>query len=108
MIQEAINKLERLGRMPDESNENLSSEEIDEYGRLIKEVIKPISLEDARVLIKLFPERGLYGVEWTLLHIFESVLVNISVDDYERIIKECPSEEWRNTLKTRLDNKLQQ
>lgn len=108
MRQEAIKELEKLGCMPDESNENLSTEEMGEYDRLIREAVRPISLEDAEVLIKLFPEHSLYGAEWSLLHLFESILLNITVDEYKKIIEECPSEEWRNKLKQRLENKMKQ
>ncbi|GHV31447.1 hypothetical protein FACS1894177_06100 [Bacteroidia bacterium] len=104
MVQENIKKLENLGRMPDESNENLSVEQLKEYDRLMKEAIRPISFEDAKILIKLFPESSLYGGEWTLLHLFETV--KIPIDDYRKLIEECPSEEWKERLTVRLNNYL--
>ena len=104
MVQETVKKLENLGRMPDEANENLSVEQIKEYDRLMKEAIRPISLDDAVILIKLFPESSLYGGEWTLLHLFETIFGRIPLNDYRKLIDECPSEEWRKRLLTRLEN----
>jgi hypothetical protein len=104
MVQETIKKLEELGRMPDESENNLSSQLIDEYARLTGLVKKPINIEEAKILIKLFPESGLFGVEWSLLHIFESVYNKIPDAEYINIIEECPSKEWKETLIERLQN----
>jgi hypothetical protein len=105
-MQPATLQLKALGRMPDESDETLTSERIDAYAKLLKEVKKPVSREDAAALIGLFPESGLYGVEWTLLHLFESVQ-SANRAEYEALIAHCPSEEWRNTLQIRYNNWLE-
>ncbi len=107
MLQENIKKLEELGRMPDESENNLSNQLIDEYAQMIDNAKKPINIEEAKVLIKLFPESGLFGVEWSLLHLFETILGHISIDDYKKLIEECPSEEWKEQLTDRLSNYLE-
>jgi hypothetical protein len=102
MIQETIKKLELLGRMPDSSEDNISSEKIDEYATLIKEAKVPVNQKEAEILIKLFPEYELFGIEWSLLHLFETVYNSIPLEIYKSIIEKCPSEEWKDTLLTRL------
>ena len=107
MVQETIKRLKELGRMPDSSEDNIPSDRIGEYVELIKKTNKPINWEEAKILIMLFPEYELFGIEWSLLHLFETIFSQISLDDYRKLIIECPSEEWKDTLKTRLNNKLQ-
>jgi len=103
-IRNEIKELEKLGRMPDESEDNLSSELIDTYASLLRSIEKPVNLEEAKILILLFPETGLFGVEWTLLHLFESIFFNIEEDKYIQLIAECPSKEWHENLKIRFEN----
>ena len=102
-IREEIKKLGELGRMPDETEDDLSNELIDLYASLLKRVGKPLNLEVAKIIIRLFPESGLFGVEWTLLHLFETVFP-MEEDEYVRLISECPSKEWRERLLARLEN----
>ncbi|MCD8044702.1 MAG: hypothetical protein LUH10_16840 [Tannerellaceae bacterium] len=104
MIQETIQKLASMGRMPDASEDNLSSELIDEYAPLIHASVKPINREEASILITLFPEDELFGVEQSLLHLFESIYHTIPLDEYKSIIEKCPSDEWRETLLKRVRN----
>lgn len=103
-IQPEILELEQLGRMPDESDDTITEEQINKYAQLLEQIKKPINLEEANVLVKIFPITSLYGVEFTLLHVFESVLKNeqITIQDYESLILNCPSIEWQETLNERL------
>lgn len=103
-IQNSILELKQLGCMPDESEENLTNEQIDRYAYLLKQIKTPINEEEAKIIVQLFPESGLYGVEWTLLHIFESVLKNVDADIYVSLIKLCPSVEWKTHLTERFNN----
>ena len=107
MIQRTINRLKELGRMPNSSEDDLSAEKIDEYAKLIKETNKPINWEEAKILIKLFPEIELFGVEWSLLHLFETIFGHVPLDDYKKLIDECPSKEWKEQLTDRLNNFLE-
>ena len=103
-IRNEIKRLEELGRMPDESEDNLSSELLNLYASLLHSIEKPVNREEAKILIRLFPESGLFGAEWTLLHLFETIF-SIEEDEYIRLIAECPSKEWRETLTARLENR---
>ena len=73
-MQKSIELLKIMGRMPDESTDDLSPEMIDQYAALLKQIELPISFEEAEILIQLFPEYALFGVEWTLLHVLEKRL----------------------------------
>ena len=105
IIRKEIKELEKLGRLPDESENNLSSETIDLYADLFKSIEKPVNYEEAKILVRLFPESGLFGIEWTLLHLFESIFTQIEESKYIQLMAECPSEEWEKTLRQRLDDK---
>jgi len=108
MIRDEIIELKKLGRMPDESNDDIPDDVIDKYDELLESIEKPINKEEANELIKLFPDISLYGVESALLHVFESVLTSkqILTDDYIILINRCPSHEWKQNLNDRLNNWL--
>lgn len=106
MVQSEIEKLAKLGPMPDESDDNANSELVDEYAYLINSIKKPISLEEAKVLIKLFPPIALYGVEWSLLHLIESVYKYIPYSEYIDLLNECNSEENKSLLLKRVIKKI--
>ena len=93
MMQKNIEKLNQLGPMPDESYEEVSEKIVDEYADLINGVKKPISLDEAKILIKLFPPISVYGVEWSLLHLIESIYKDISYSEYLKLLNECNSNE---------------
>ena len=62
-------------------------------------------VQEVGVLIDIFPEGGMYGVEWDLLKLVESYLIEApSSEEYRKLITACPSEEWRETMQARLDN----
>ena len=103
IVRKEIKKLEELGRMPDESEDDLSRERSGLYANLLDSIEPPINLEEAKILIRLFPESTFYEVEWALLHIFETVS-QIEEDKYIQLISQCPSKEWREILLIRLEN----
>lgn len=57
-MREQILKLKAIGRMPTESDADDNDEKIDElieqYDELISSIEKPITLEEAEVLVSLF------------------------------------------------------
>lgn len=102
-MQESIIKLEELGQMLDAVLYNPDGDVVDKYDVLLREVKQPISEEEAATLIKLFPASGMYGVEWALLHLVESFAV-IEPQKYRTLIALCPSDEWKGTIITHLNN----
>ena len=75
------------------------------HDELLSNVKTPLTREEVGVLIDIFPEGGMYGVEWDLLKLVESYLIEApSSEEYRKLITACPSEEWRETMQARLDN----
>ena len=104
-VQEAIIKLKLLGQMPDAVKDDPTVETINMYDELLSNVKTPLTREEVGVLIDIFPEGGMYGVEWDLLKLVESYLIEApSSEEYRKLITACPSEEWRETMQARLDN----
>lgn len=104
-MQEVILKLKLLGQMPDAIEDNPTEETIDMYDKLLSNVKIPLTKEETKVLIGIFPKSGMYGVEWLLLNLVESYLLEtLSNVEYRELIAACPSEEWRETMQIRLDN----
>ena len=66
-----------------------------------------ITLSVSYILIKLFPPSALYGIEWTLLHLIESVYSEIKSLEYRELINECNSTEFKKMLVQRLNNSQQ-
>ena len=104
IMRKEIEKLALMGAMPDEADEQITAELIDEYANLLGKIGKPITLDEAYILVKLFPPIALYGVEWTLLHLVESVHSEIDISEYRELINECNSAEYKEILVQRLNN----
>lgn len=106
MIRQQIIELQKMGRMPNESlNDDRSVDNIiEQYDELLESIEKPISLNEGKILIKLFPENAFYDLQWTLLHLIESLFKVIEIEKYENLIEKCPSTEWKETMKIRLEN----
>ncbi|MGG6229998.1 hypothetical protein [Tenacibaculum sp. SDUM215027] len=108
MIRESIEELKKMGRMPNESLDDPDSidDVIDRYDELLESIEKPITSEEAEILISLFPQNAFYDLHWTLLHLIESLFNSIENSDYKELIEKCPSEEWRETLLVRFNNTI--
>jgi len=106
IIRTQIEALRILGRMPNESLDDPDSIDdiIDKYDELLDSIEKPIKIEEAEILINLFPDSAFYDLHWTLLHLIESLFKQIENSDYKNLIEKCPSEEWREILLVRFKN----
>lgn len=103
-MREQILKLKAIGKMPTES---INDEEsiitlVEQYDELISSIEKPITLEEAEILISIFPDGFFYDLHWDLIKLVESVIS--SDKEYELLIKKCPSKEWRENLQIRYEN----
>lgn len=99
-------KLKKIGRMPNESlddNESIDSL-IREYDDLLSSIELPLSYEEGKVLVSLFPDEAFYDLQWDLLKLVESLYGKITNDEYLSLIQECPSKEWKEALLTRFYN----
>lgn len=106
-MRKEVEQLALMGAMPDEANERITAALVDEYANLLGKIVKPITLDEAHILIKLFPPTALYGVEWTLLHLIESVYSEIKSLEYRKLINECNNTEFKKMLVQRLNNSQQ-
>ena len=107
VMRKEVEQLALMGAMPDEADERITAALVDEYADLLGKIVKPITLDEAHILIKLFPPTALYGVEWTLLHLIESVYSEIKSLEYRELINECNSTEFKKMLVQRLNNSQQ-
>lgn len=105
-MQNAILELRALGRMPDAIEENPTAEIVEKFDKLLGEVKTPLTQEEVKVLINLFPKSTMYEVEWSLLHLVETCLIEAPSSSlaYRQLVAMCPSDEWRETMQVRLDN----
>ena len=103
-IRNEIKSITELGRIPDESDDSLSEELIDSYSDALEKIKKPVNYQEAKALVQIFPESGLYGIEWELLHLVESSLTQVSIEEYKEVILLCPSDEWRSNMLIRFEN----
>ncbi|HJH38421.1 MAG TPA: hypothetical protein K8V76_04450 [Bacteroides ovatus] len=106
-MRKEVEQLALMGAMPDAADERITAALVDEYADLLGKIVKPITLDEAHILIKLFPSTALYGIEWTLLHLIESVYSEINSLEYTELINECNSTEFKNMLVQRLNNSQQ-
>lgn len=107
VMRKEVEQLALIGTMPDEADERITAALVDEYADLLGKIVKPITLDEAHILIKLFPPTALYGIEWTLLHLIESVYSEIKSLEYRELINECNSTEFKKMLVQRLNNSQQ-
>ncbi|MDR0660859.1 MAG: hypothetical protein LBG19_08705 [Prevotellaceae bacterium] len=76
--QELLNKLYELGKLPSDRDSASDDFPFDEFDKLLQQFTTPVTEEEAIKLINLSPpvDTGCYGVEWTLLHLIETVGIN--------------------------------
>ena len=107
VMRKEVEQLALMGAMSDEADERITAALVDEYADLLGKIVKPVTLDEAHILIKLFPPTALYGIEWTLLHLIESVYSEIKSLEYRELINECNSTEFKKMLVQRLNNSQQ-
>ena len=104
-MRKEVLELKNIGRMPTETLEDTEGilSLIEKYDSLISNIESPISLEEAKVIISIFPEGFFYDLHWDLVRLIESFLWQ-NEQKYLKIINQCPSEEWKEVLNTRYIN----
>ena len=70
MISNEVTALAALGPLPAAKSAN--DEKLLRQEMLLGAIQKPISDDEAKILIKLFGPDDCYGLAWTLLHLIES------------------------------------
>ncbi|MCQ8104421.1 hypothetical protein NP590_09935 [Methylomonas sp. SURF-2] len=69
-IRQQILDLEKLGPLPSENN--LDPDLIRCYENLYRSITKPITNEEARILVKLFGSDGCFGLASSFVHLIET------------------------------------
>lgn len=100
-IRQAIVELEKMGKLPEDTNDDdISDDVIAKYESLLTSIIPPITDEEAKVLIKIMPDDSFYGSEWSILHLLET-----SPHWSKEIIELSDSEKWKQRMFNRLQSK---
>lgn len=103
-MRKEVEQLALMGVMPDEADERITAALVGEWVDLLGKIVRPITLEEAYILIKLFPPTALYGTKWALLYLIESVYSETEFLEYRGLINECNSAEYKEILVQRLNN----
>lgn len=69
-IRKEIEEMRALGPLPSEDSRDI--ELMKKYDALYRAITKPITDEEARVLVKLFGQDGCFGLASSLMHLIES------------------------------------
>jgi hypothetical protein len=72
VTREAIQALAEMGPLPAASVAAEDVLRLENYQRLLESVEKPITDEEARVLVRLFGPDDCFGLAWALVHLVES------------------------------------
>ena len=114
-MQEAALKIKELGAPPEgfeddvfPGDEGFPSDETldlwDEYQEAADAITRPITWEEAEILIKCCPTDHMSGIEWTFLHCIESVFAPDTIEDFRKLIEKSNSDMMKNMLLERLQN----
>ncbi len=112
MIQDAVLKVQKLG-VPPEGFEDCGwdvdegiSQIWDDWIEAVDAIQRPVTWEEAEILIECCPTEPMSEVEWTMLHCVESVFRPDTIEQYRNLIEKCNSSMMKNMLLQRLQNYL--
>src|SRR6188508_2643258 len=69
-MREAVMALVRLGPFP--SEKHATPEDLEAVQKLLEQIEKPVSNDEARALCKLFGPDDCFGLAWTMVHLIET------------------------------------
>jgi hypothetical protein len=69
MIRDEVQHFVALGPLPDSS---ASEDTIQVYESALERIMPPVSVDEAKMLIRSFGKGDCYGLAWTLVHLIES------------------------------------
>ena len=108
-MQQSVLKVQELGVPPKgfEDNEPHSEENVriwDEWIEAVDSIERPVTWEEAEILVKCCPTEHMAEVEWTILHCIESVFSPEEIEQYRKLIEQCNSDMMKDLLTRRLQN----
>ena len=119
-MQEAVLKIKELGAPPEgledvafPGDESFPSDETldlwDEYQEAVDSITRPVTWEEAKILITCCPTDRKAGIEWSLLHCIESCIPGSDfekipqvMEKYKNLINTCNSDMMKEMLYMRL------
>lgn len=114
-MQDAVLKVQKLG-VPPEGFEDCGLDVDEETCQIwndwieaVDAIQRPVTWEEAEILIECCPTEPMSEVEWTILHCIESVshLCTIEqIEQYRNLIEKCNSSMMKDMLLQRLQNYL--
>ena len=72
MIRKAVREFVQLGPLPAELDEAATVERLDALDAALHRIDRPVSDEEAKLLVTAFGPDSCYGVAWSLLHLIET------------------------------------
>lgn len=99
---QVLDELYEMGQLPADTDSRSDDFPFDRFDELLRQITKPLTEEDAVRLINLSPplDAGCYGVEWTLMHLVETV----GVEKLANVLSNSNENEVKKMIQMRLDN----
>ncbi len=116
-MQEAVLKIKELGAPPEgfedvtfPGEEGFPSDETlafwDAYQDAVDSITRPVTKEEAEILIRCCPTDHMAGIEWSFLHCIESTFSPEAIEDFQALIEKCNSDMMKDMLSQRLQNDI--
>lgn len=117
-MQEAVLTIKKLSPPPEgfendvyPGDEGFPSDELldlwEDYQEAVDSISRPVTWEEAEILIKCCPLDRMAGIEWSLLHCIESVFSPDSLEDFRKLAEQCNSPMMKEMLLQRLENYIE-
>jgi|HubBroStandDraft_6_1064221.scaffolds.fasta_scaffold389727_2 hypothetical protein len=78
-IRKEVREFVEMGPIPD--SDSVTEEQLDRLGAAIDKITRPITREEAALLLTVFGPDECYGLAWTLLHLIESVPGGVPIEE---------------------------
>jgi hypothetical protein len=77
-VRKEVREFIDMGPIPD--SDSATEEQLDRLGAAINKITRPITREEAELLVTAFGPDECYGLAWTLLHLIETAPGNAPVE----------------------------
>jgi hypothetical protein len=69
-VRDEVREFVRMGPLPDSSS--ATAEHVDRVGAALDRISRPVTIEEARLLLTAFGPDECFGVAWNLVHLIET------------------------------------
>lgn len=107
-MQQSVLKVQKLGAPPEGYESGKPSDRKvywiwDEWIEAVGSIQRPVTWEEAEILIRCCPTDHMAGIEWTFLHCIESVFKPEEIERYRTLIGQCNSDLMKQELTRRIE-----